>query len=120
MTQTQIETENDTDTDTDNETETDFNRTKIAISCLAEIETTYGGDKSFNFSRLLSRVTNVSHLISANKMKNNACIGQINKPIGLIKSKSTQDIARCVISKGSIPKAPTTHIEEGSDNDCRH
>lgn len=65
---------------------------------------------------LVNKVKMEVNLISSNEMYNNAGVSKVNKPEGFVESKSCQKVSRCIISKGCIPKASATKVEESCDN----
>lgn len=53
-------------------------------------------------------------------MKNNASVGEVDKPIWFVESESCQEIPRCSVPKSCIAKAPATEVEEGGNENGGH
>lgn len=53
------------------------------------------------------------YLVGTNEVNGNAKIGKVDEPERLIEAESGEEIAGCLIAKGSIAQDATQHIEQG-------
>ena len=53
------------------------------------------------------------YLIASHQMQNNAGIGEINEPKGLVEPEARQEISWCFVPESRVSKASTAEIEKG-------
>lgn len=60
-----------------------------------------------------------TYLVGSNQMNNNASVAEVYQPVGVVESKSGQQVAWGIISKSCVPSTSHRHVEYGGGNDTK-